>query len=300
MKIQIFQDIIDVIRGKKEIKIVKKKVAKKKILSKFLVFWIGTKCTLKCRLCCNLIPYSKQISYNADEILKDLQFLLKNHEIEYLQIQGGEPFTHPDIIKIIDFVSKTNIKNIDIATNATVALKQDVLNTLKRNPNVKIRISNYECTKVAREKFCKVLDNNNIPYRFYDFKFNNKLWFSTGGINEKKANDIEVQEIFNKCKNKGCRTLADGILTFCGKATTIKEIYNDYNAKKCDEVNIRKIRKSFNPLKNKVLKKALILFFENKNTYKEQCRYCNISPDLFPAAEQLSSEEIKNLRRNEV
>ena len=72
----------------------------------FVAFWIGQKCSLKCRLCCNLIPYMKQKSYNADELIKDFIFLAQNSRIEFLQIQGGEPFTHPNIVKIIDSVGK--------------------------------------------------------------------------------------------------------------------------------------------------------------------------------------------------
>lgn len=35
---------------------------------KFLVLWGGTKCTLRCKNCCNLIPYVKQVSYDTEKI----------------------------------------------------------------------------------------------------------------------------------------------------------------------------------------------------------------------------------------
>ena len=75
----------------------------------FMVFWIGQKCSLKCKLCCNLIPYMKQNSYNINEILSDFKFLSQNSKIKFLQIQGGEPFTHPNITQILDFIG--NIYN---------------------------------------------------------------------------------------------------------------------------------------------------------------------------------------------
>lgn len=31
---------------------------------RFLVLWVGTKCTLKCENCCNLIPHAEQVSYD--------------------------------------------------------------------------------------------------------------------------------------------------------------------------------------------------------------------------------------------
>jgi len=289
MKIRFIQNMLDKIKGKKEL------FPKQKI--SFLVFWVGTKCTLKCKLCCNLIPYSEQISYNADEILKDLKIVVRNSKIKALQIQGGEPFTHPEIIKILDFVSKLKVKRIDLATNGTVKLSDDVLKALKRNPKIRVRISNYDCTKKLRENFCKTLDENKIPYDLYDFYLHDNSWFSTGGINEQRASDEKVKEIYQQCKDKSCQTLADGILTICGKVPVIKEIYQDYSSKKNDEINVRKIRKSLNPLKNMILRKKISKFYSNKKIYKEQCRYCNISNDKHPAAEQISAEELKISKR---
>ena len=262
----------------------------------FLVFWIGTKCTLKCKLCCNLIPYLNQVSYNTNEILKDIEFLVKNSKIRKIQLQGGEPFTHPDIIKILDFVSKLKVKNIDLATNGTIKLKEDVLEALKRNSKIKVRISNYSCTKDLREKFCKVLEEKEIPYRLYDFFLNDNTWFSTGGVNEERADDIKVKEIYKNCEDKNCHTLADGIYTICGKVPAIKELYNDCSYKKYDEIDVRKLRKSLNPFKKYILRRYLRKFNENKLIYKEQCRYCNISGEKYPAAEQLTIEDIKTFK----
>lgn len=285
MKIKIIQKFIDILRGKKSL------YEKPKI--NFIVFWVGTKCTLRCKLCCNLVPYLKQVSYDTDEILKDLDFVVKNSEIKKLQIQGGEPFTHPDIIKILDFVSKLKVKNIELATNGTVKLKDEVLDAIKRNPKIKIRISDYDCTQKLRDTFCKTLDEKGIKYNLYDFVYHDNTWFSTGGINEKRADDAKVKETYSNCRDKNCHTLADGIYTICGKVPAIKELYKDISFKKYDEVNVRKIRKSFNPYKNNTLRRNLLKFYENKKTYKEQCRYCNISAEKHPAAEQLTAEELK-------
>lgn len=258
----------------------------------FLVFWVGTKCTLKCKLCCNLIPYIKQVSYDVDEIIEDLKFVVKNTEIDVLQIQGGEPFTHPHMAKIIDFVSNSNIKNVHICSNGTVALKKDAIEALKRSTNTYIRLSDYECTKVLREKFCKTLDENNINYVKYGFEDNNEEWYSSGGIDEKCSNDDETKETYHNCPNRVNRTLADGILSVCGKTIAIKEIYHNNKSKKYDEIDVRKIRKSMNPFKNITLRHELTNFIKNSYKYKEQCRYCRISDEGFPAAEQLSLKEL--------
>lgn len=254
----------------------------------FLVYWVGTKCSLKCKLCCNLIPYVKQQSYDAGKILKDLEFLSKNTEIKHLQIQGGEPFTHPKISRIIDFVGKLKISYIELATNGTIDLSQDVISAIKRTPNVHIRISNYKCTEALRKRFCNKLEENNIPYKIYSFVNDNDTWFSTGGINETKANDEVTKLTYAKCQDKGCVTLADGTITACGKIPSIKEIYNYHEKSSNDEIEVRKINSFFPIIKNSILKSKVSKFYANYDNFKEQCRYCKIAHGEFPAAEQLT------------
>lgn len=262
------------------------KMAKKPQIN-FLVFWVGTKCSLKCKLCCNLIPYVKPQSYNTKQIIKDLEFVSKNSIIKNLQIQGGEPFTHPQIASIIDSIAKLDINRIYIATNGTIDLSKEVLDALKRNPNVHIRISNYECTEILRKRFCKKLDENNISYKMYEFVHGNGTWFSTGGINEKRATDEEAKLIYEKCEDKGCVTLANGIMTVCGKIPSIKEIYNSYDKTANNEINVRHINSFIPYLKNLTLKRKIVKFYANYNNYKEQCRYCKIAEGEYPAAEQI-------------
>ena len=60
----------------------------KKVLD-FLVLWMGTKCTLRCENCCNLIPYIEQKSYDADLIVKNIRYITNYISINRLQVQGG-------------------------------------------------------------------------------------------------------------------------------------------------------------------------------------------------------------------
>lgn len=56
----------------------------------FLVLWLGTKCSLRCRDCGNLIPYSHDpVSFDMDMIIADMKKLSKVSSIRKMQIQGG-------------------------------------------------------------------------------------------------------------------------------------------------------------------------------------------------------------------
>ena len=48
---------------------------------RFLVLWVGTKCSLRCKDCCNLIPYVQQESYNVNEIIDNLNYVTKDVKI---------------------------------------------------------------------------------------------------------------------------------------------------------------------------------------------------------------------------
>jgi glycerol-3-phosphate cytidylyltransferase len=87
----------------------------------FLVICTGQACSLRCRDCGNFSPYApaETKQYPAERIIHDLSMIL-NHcsTIDVLQIQGGEPFLHPDLYKILGFaVEHTGVNRVTVATN---------------------------------------------------------------------------------------------------------------------------------------------------------------------------------------
>ena len=247
-----------------------------------LVFWVGTKCSLKCANCCNLIPYVKQKFFNVDDILADLKKLAAVATIDYIQIQGGEPLLHPELDKIISVVSSLNIKKKSLTTNGTATFPTAALGILKKSDNeIKLTISSYKCADNLRSKLIKQLDDNNIKYSVYDFMYGNGLWFDNGGVNTKRNNDDKyVSQIYATCGNKVCNTLANGKLTICGRAAVSKDIFNIKYFNKYDEINVRKIRSKI------VLKYNIHRLYSSK--FKEYCRYCLGTSQTVAAGIQLN------------
>lgn len=208
----------------------------------FLVFWCGTKCSLHCKNCCNLIPYMKQESFNTQEILADFAFLANHCKIKVLQIQGGELFTHPDIGKIIANLAQYKIPTITLTTNGSIVPKEELLQVLKDNPNVAIQISNYDCIPQKRAKVIEVLEQNGIAYLKYDFMYGNGQWFDYGNVYQKRTSVAQAKANYKGCDEKFCLTFADGILYTCGKIRAINEIYGaDMNANRSDYNGISKV-----------------------------------------------------------
>lgn len=131
-------------------------------------------------------------------------------------------------------------------------------------------------------KFIEQLDENNIPFQMYDYMYGNGLWFKSGGPDtEKITDDTLVEEIYQKCVNKYCHTLADGMLTTCGKIPVLKELHKDYTIHDYDEVDVRNCEDL------EILKSDIINFKNHYYDYKEHCKYCEGTEEKVEATLQL-------------
>jgi organic radical activating enzyme len=235
----------------------------------FLVLWVGTRCTLRCNDCCNLIPYTEPVSFDTDLILADLRKIAQICTIKNLQIQGGEPLCHKNLDVVINEIGKIKqIKNVVLATNGTLLFNDKILNAINNNQKIEVRISDYNCTTEKRQSVIKQLTENKINFSLYEFVYGNKIWFNSGGPNEARNEvDNAVQKIYDSCTNKICWTLADGYLTVCGKIPVLKKLKTECITYRNDEVNVRETEDM------KILKKEMDKFIFN-HRFREHCRYC--------------------------
>jgi|WetSurMetagenome_2_1015567.scaffolds.fasta_scaffold00092_18 MoaA/NifB/PqqE/SkfB family radical SAM enzyme len=235
----------------------------------FLFFWIGTECALRCKDCCNLIPYTVQRAYDFMNSIDDLKKIAGVAKIELLQIQGGEPFAHPDMDKFVHELLNMNISNIYIPTNGTVLLNEMTIKAIQAGKDrIQIGISSYDCSKEQIKRLVKQLEENNISYYLYDLMYSGKSGYYAGGISEiKNDNDMFVRKIYDHCENKVCHTLADGRLTICGRGIAAKEIYGIPKYRLNDELNIREKKAG-------LILKIMLFRFLNSGKFREYCRYC--------------------------
>ncbi len=235
----------------------------------FAVLWVGTKCSLRCRDCGNLIPFSGQESYKMDVIISDLKKLLEICKVDKLQIQGGEPFTHPDIDMLITVIDELDIPEIVITTNGTINIKQSTIDLIKKveHSNFSIIISTYNCVKEKQVKLYERLKSNGINVILYNFFNNDNKWVRLGDIIADQNDDTEIiKEKYKSCDFKICATLADGWLYRCGRGKVIIEVLGlEYGAFDC--LNLRNISCSSQGAG------MIREFIENKEP-KVYCKYC--------------------------
>lgn len=262
---------------------------------RFLVLWVGTRCTLKCKDCCNLIPYLRQRSYETNNVIENLNYITKEIEIELLQIQGGEPFTHKDLDKIIlSCVNNEHIHRIEIASNGTIMLNEKIIELVKKyQDKVTVRFSDYMYGKKNRKSIeQKLLKNYGLKVEKYDFIYDTGEWFDLGGFERKKEGNIKkIKQTYENCPNKSCWTLADNYFAGCGRMISYLELYNET----IDGNNILDILKMRN--ENQSFKSAFQVFEKNYRTgVSDLCGYCEIGEQLIPAGIQLKQDETKKYR----
>ena len=242
----------------------------KKVQIPFLEIWVGQCCNLRCKNCCHLIPYMEQKLYDIEQIIHDCQMLFELCEVEFFSIVGGEPFTHPELYRLMDFVAQSpNIKKGKIVTNGTILPQSRMIKSLKGlNGKLEIRIDGYPGIGIGVvEEFADIMKRNDIPYHFARFNPDKvSSWKQlTPDYNEPLVKK-ETEHLFSKCYIRDCNTLANGELTLCPRGIGSEHVFhmpkNPY-----EHVNIRELQAS-------VAAKARIATCINQTVYKDYCKYC--------------------------
>jgi len=170
-------------------------------------------CTLKCIDCSNLMQYYESPkNSDLDVLFKSIDKLMKCVDrIREVRVLGGEPFVNKQIGKIVDkLVSKDNIDNVVIYTNATIVPNGENLLSLQ-NDKVIIDITNYGNLSKKYDKLIETLKGNKICY-------NTEIatrWTDSGTIRYRERTVNELTEMFSKCCVRDVMNLMNGKLFRC-------------------------------------------------------------------------------------
>lgn len=113
-------------------------------------------CNYKCKYC-----YVKDVKakFMPFDDLKVIMKKLKDNGVNRLFITGGEPFLHPDILKIIKYSSELRFVTI-VQSNASL-INEEIALELKKIKNVELGISFHSCNKEKFDKFTQVKESFN-------------------------------------------------------------------------------------------------------------------------------------------
>ena len=195
---------------------------KKKVFIGRLTFNLTTFCTLNCKNCTMLTPYNHykkvfDLKYIINDI--DLSFQFVDYVSNFI-IAGGEPFLYKQLGEVITYVGKNYreaIGNIQIITNGTVEVSQELLNIIKKY-NVEVRISDYTNNVNYSDRlneFCSILESNKIKY----IKFLQDVWLDMGFPDGKVVTGDTPDEIRKHMLNcaPNCQNVSGGKLYYCAQ-----------------------------------------------------------------------------------
>ena len=111
----------------------------------YILAYIEDNCNYNCSYCYNIKPYTK-IQLNLIKLYKYIQYIKQKYPTKYIQLEliGGEPTLHPDLL---DFCKKvSNIDNILIKIFTNLSASILLYNSLLINKNI-ILIASWHSLK---------------------------------------------------------------------------------------------------------------------------------------------------------
>ncbi len=254
--------------------------------NKFFGYILGNICTLKCEHCCEMVPYYNNRGFVSKyRVIEDCKRVADATGFTmYVELIGGEPFLHPDIVDILcELLKLADVGYIKVFTNGTVPPDIKLCEVLKQ-PRLVLLLSNYQDTvkgalteNIIRTK--DILEKEGIDY-IYSMS---KTWldFSSFDFVEKSAEQLEND--FEECHIANCHRLYEGVLYRCPHqyaAARLKKIPIEDG----EYVNIGRAGT------REELSKLLFEFKQLK--YVDACRYCALphNAEEVPAGEQLEEK----------
>jgi len=170
------------------------------------VMEITDNCDLRCNVCYANSDLGKHLPLDTIKKMIDFYWTAENNQAEILQISGGEPTTHPDIIKIISYAKEVGIPFVMINTNGVrLSYDKEFLKELSQfneqgfeiylqfdglNDNI------YEKLRGKKLLETKLKTIENL------IKYDIPITLVTTVMNDTNSNDLG--EILNFAMNKNC------------------------------------------------------------------------------------------------
>ena len=202
MRLKFVQDLIDVLRGKKNIK---------KGHIPYLEFHTTDNCNLNCAGCDHFCPLveDKKLT-DLEQFTKDIKELSKKLDINIIRIMGGEPLLHPQINEFIKITRKYYPNSdIRVATNGLLlpTMKQDFWQTMREN-KIKIDLSKYPIVGDKFSQYLDLCDDNDIRIGMIHLAKKFTRFFNPKG-------DSDPIETWNNCDGRNCANLWNSKLYQC-------------------------------------------------------------------------------------
>lgn len=179
----------------------------KKLKAEVVVITITLRCTLNCKLCTAAIPYhEKPIDENFEMISQEIKQLFQIYDhICHLDITGGEPLLHKDIVKIIKETEqyKDKVDFVRIISNATIVPEKALLQEMARlGSQYQFLLDDYGIHSRKLEEFKKLAEEYEIPCRVNPYCGDDQWcggWVDLTDFSDQNYSESEWKQVYDRC-----------------------------------------------------------------------------------------------------
>lgn len=246
-------------------------------------YTLGTICSLRCKHCCEAVPYlPKESRYFIDHkvVVNDITKLASAcNFITLVEFIGGEPFLSPKLDHVLsDILKIQNVGMIHIFTNGTVVPSDSLCNAML-NERITVYVSNYQAIlpENLQSKIHSTMDklaSMGVSY-FRGKKFDWKDFSSFNMV--ANCSPDHLSHRFSQCFLSHCHRLSEGKLYHCPHQ------YAGVKLGKISDSDVLSVHK----YSTQELVEMLNRFEERP--YIAACKYCTMPFDAMsvPSGEQL-------------
>jgi MoaA/NifB/PqqE/SkfB family radical SAM enzyme len=260
----------------------KKEAVKKRKVLRFQVM-LCEHCNLNCKGCLLFSPISTEKYLDPVSYEKDCERLstLTGGIIENIELLGGEPLLHPEIIKILEITRKNFTGPVNILTNGLklASMGSEFWAACQKNA-ITIAITGYPI-KIDHEKIEQTAAEYNIPLEIRGFEQRTAIWRKIPYDLQGKQN---AYDNFLSCvPSNFCIMLKDGKISTCGQAFMAIR-FNEYFNK-----NMEIVKENFIDIYKASSLDEILEFVRHPIPF---CRYCGIKKGKHGIKWEISKKEI--------
>lgn len=235
---------------------------------------ITTFCTLNCRHCTMHTPYNNyKKNFSLESICKDIDLIFCMVDyVGNLLILGGEPFLHPELQQILEYIGEhyqKRIGTVQLITNGTIRASDALLQTIKKY-EMEIRISDYTRNvpyKKKLQQFCSDIEK----YQIHSVRYTHDKWLNMGFPEEDVNIGDTLTELREHMKNcsPNCQNVNGGRLYYCAQGWSADQTQL-FHLSDTDSLDLYKIRNDV----DRKQKFRRFYFCEQEDWYFSFCKVC--------------------------
>jgi len=226
---------------------------------------IAHHCNLSCRACTHLSPRVKKYFIDPDQVCRDLSILANYCQSIGVGLLGGEPLLHPDLLGVVDAISKSGIgERITVVTNGVLLGRMPEAFWRSVNRVVVSLYPGYEPRVEELKVYRQRAREYGVQFRL---KYQDSFRESYSALGTTDAH--LVRRIYSTCQTAHiwrCHTVIEGYFYRCPRSALIPRYLQDspWSDTAIDGLKIEHSRTFVDDLLN----------FLSRERPLESCRYC--------------------------